>query len=82
SLLCYEYFITIELEVSRYWGLRSTAPSILFFVNRYGMLFGTVPIVFQYFWTTNSTPHKLASLHFYHQWFAVISQVVIGSVSL
>ncbi|KAF7343833.1 hypothetical protein MSAN_01964500 [Mycena sanguinolenta] len=83
SLLCYEYFITLELEVSRYWGLRPTVPNVLFFVNRYGMLFGTIPIVFQSFWTSPSTPHKLAwtrceSLHFYHQWFAVVSQIVIG----
>ncbi|KAJ6503857.1 hypothetical protein C8R45DRAFT_973944 [Mycena sanguinolenta] len=81
SLLCYEYFITIELEVSRYWGLRPTVPNVLFFMNRYGMLFGTIPIVFQYFWTSPSTPHKLAvcdALHFYHEWFAVVSQIVIG----
>ncbi|KAJ7245669.1 hypothetical protein B0H12DRAFT_977337, partial [Mycena haematopus] len=52
SVLCYEYFITIEWEVSRYWGLRPTLPNVLFFMNRYGMLFGTIPLVFQYFWTS------------------------------
>ncbi|KAF8189501.1 hypothetical protein K438DRAFT_1832698 [Mycena galopus ATCC 62051] len=80
-LLCYDYLITIELEVSRYWRLRPTVPSVLFFVNRYGVLFGTIPVVFQYFWTTESTPHKLAvcqALHSYHSWFAIVSQVVIG----
>ncbi|KAF7350147.1 hypothetical protein MVEN_01317100 [Mycena venus] len=95
SLLFYEFFLTFNLEVSRYWGLAPTAPNVLFFLNRYGMLFGTVPIVFQYFWTTTNTPQKLASthtawrnrdltctrcetLHTYHEWFAVVSQIIIG----
>ncbi|KAF7353405.1 hypothetical protein MSAN_01529500 [Mycena sanguinolenta] len=81
SLLCYEYFITIDLEVSRYWGLRRTAPNVLFFMNRYGMLCGTVPIVFQYFWTSPTlltVDQVCESLHFYHEWFAVASQIVIG----
>ncbi|KAK6984894.1 hypothetical protein R3P38DRAFT_3103492 [Favolaschia claudopus] len=81
SLLYYEYFITINLEVSRYWGLKPTTPTVLFFLNRYGMLLGTVPVIVQYFWAAESTPQKLAIcrvFHDYHQWFAVISQVIIG----
>ncbi|KAJ7882160.1 hypothetical protein B0H13DRAFT_2667432 [Mycena leptocephala] len=60
TLLIYEYFLTINVEVSRYWGLPATAPNVLFFLNRYGMLCGTIPVIFQYFWTAESTPHKLA----------------------
>ncbi|KAK7046417.1 hypothetical protein R3P38DRAFT_2873683 [Favolaschia claudopus] len=81
SLLYYEYFLTINLEVSRYWGLKPTTPTVLFFLNRYGMLFGTAPVIVQYFWAAESTPQKLAicrAFHGYHQWFAVISQVIIG----
>jgi hypothetical protein len=67
TLLYYEYFITLELEVSRFWGLRLNVPNVLFFANRYGMLLGTIPIVVQYFWTTEPTPHKHAvSRNFTH----------------
>ncbi|KAJ7886802.1 hypothetical protein B0H14DRAFT_2696799 [Mycena olivaceomarginata] len=78
ALLYYEYFITLELEVSRFWGLRLNVPNVLFFANRYGMLLGTIPIVVQYFWTTEPTPHKHAILHVYHEWFAVVTQTIIG----
>ncbi|KAJ7362338.1 hypothetical protein DFH08DRAFT_840743 [Mycena albidolilacea] len=81
TLLYYEYFITLELEVSRFWGLRFNVPNVLFFANRYGMLLGTIPIVVQYFWTTEPTPHKHAicqTLHVYHEWFAVVTQTIIG----
>jgi hypothetical protein len=60
GLLYYDYALTFGWEVSRYWGLTATAPNVLFFLNRYGMLLGTVPVVFQYFWTTESTPYKLS----------------------
>ncbi|KAJ7888328.1 hypothetical protein B0H14DRAFT_2693609 [Mycena olivaceomarginata] len=82
TLLYYEYFITLELEVSRFWGLRLNVPNVLFFANRYGMLLGTIPIVVQYFWTTEPTPHKHATLHVYHEWFAVVTQTIIGGASL
>ncbi|KAJ7624243.1 hypothetical protein DFH06DRAFT_1230052 [Mycena polygramma] len=81
TLLYYEFFITFGAEVSRFWGLPATAINVLFFLNRYGMLFGTIPVVFQYFWTTESTPHKLVIcgyLHSYHEYFAVVTQIIIG----
>ncbi|KAJ7723499.1 hypothetical protein DFH07DRAFT_855760 [Mycena maculata] len=81
TLLFYDYFLTLDWEVSRYWGSAWNVPNALFYLNRYGTLFGTIPVVFQYFWTTESTPHKLAicaGLHSYHQYFAVVTQIVIG----
>ncbi|KAJ7917155.1 hypothetical protein B0H13DRAFT_2322583 [Mycena leptocephala] len=67
SLLYYDYALTFGWEVSRYWGLAATAPNVLFFLNRYGMLLGTVPVVFQ-----------CNKLHLYHEYFAVVTQIIIG----
>ncbi|CAK5262451.1 unnamed protein product [Mycena citricolor] len=60
TLLYYDYVLTLEWEVARYWGLRCTAPSVLFFLNRYGTLFGMVPVVMQNFWAAESSPRKFA----------------------
>ncbi|KAJ7463902.1 hypothetical protein B0H11DRAFT_83117 [Mycena galericulata] len=60
TFLFYDYFLTLDWEVSRYWGSALTAPNGLFYLNRYGTLFGTIPVVVKYFWTTESTPHKIA----------------------
>ncbi|KAJ7484783.1 hypothetical protein B0H11DRAFT_2231460 [Mycena galericulata] len=75
TFLFYDYFLTLDWEVSRYWGSALTAPNGLFYLNRYGTLFGTIPVVVKYFWTTESTPHKIAS---YHQYFAVVTQIIVG----
>ncbi|KAJ7020076.1 hypothetical protein C8F04DRAFT_1275505 [Mycena alexandri] len=83
TVLFYDYFLTLDSEVSRYWGSKMTAPTFLFYLNRYLMLVGTIPVAIQYFWTTNSTPRKLTfpicqHLHSYHEYFAVVTQIVIG----
>ncbi|KAJ7488191.1 hypothetical protein FB451DRAFT_1226641 [Mycena latifolia] len=81
TLLFYDYFLTFEWEVSRYWGSRWTVPNVLFFLNRYGTLLGTIPLVLQYFWVAEPTLQKLAiceHLHSYHQYFAVATQILIG----
>ncbi|KAJ7832668.1 hypothetical protein B0H14DRAFT_2364677 [Mycena olivaceomarginata] len=54
AALFYEYFLTLSLEISRYWGTPLKLPTTLFFANQYGTLFGTIPVVIQNFWTTES----------------------------
>ncbi|KAJ7152064.1 hypothetical protein C8R46DRAFT_483994 [Mycena filopes] len=81
TCLYYDYVLTLDWEVSRYWGSRITAPTFLFYLNRYAMLGGTIPVIIQYFWTTEPTPRKLAvcaHLHSYHEYFAVVTQIVVG----
>ncbi|KAJ7214462.1 hypothetical protein GGX14DRAFT_696631 [Mycena pura] len=58
TLLFYDYFLTLEWEVSRYWRRGSASPAVLFFANRYGTLLGNIPIVFRDFWTTPASPSK------------------------
>ncbi|KAJ7484802.1 hypothetical protein B0H11DRAFT_2018781 [Mycena galericulata] len=77
TLLFYDYFLTFEWEISRYWSSKITWPTFLFFLNRYGTLLGNIPVVIQTFWTTPSTPEKSAS---YHQYFLIGIQVVVGAL--
>ncbi|KAJ7245657.1 hypothetical protein B0H12DRAFT_1127497 [Mycena haematopus] len=77
ALLFYDYLLTLDLEISRYWGARISWSTVLFFVNRYGSLLGNVPVVIQRFWTTPSTPEK-TRLEYYHQWFVIVTQIIIG----
>ena len=54
ALLYYEYIITFEAEVSRIWERSRFNTSIMiFFLNRYVALFGHIPIVLEFFWTTS-----------------------------
>ncbi|KAJ7466794.1 hypothetical protein B0H11DRAFT_2047689 [Mycena galericulata] len=77
TLLFYDYFLTFEWEISRYWGSKITWPTVLFFLNRYGTLLGNIPPVIQTFWTTPSTPQKSAS---YHQYFLIGTQAVVAAL--
>ncbi|KAJ7105707.1 hypothetical protein C8R44DRAFT_806694 [Mycena epipterygia] len=80
TILVYEYILTLEREVSRFWGTRLTWGAFFFYLNRYSSLLGTVPIVVQYFSTTTD-PDKMPrckALRAYHQYFALISQVLVA----
>ncbi|KAJ7260155.1 hypothetical protein C8J57DRAFT_1471789, partial [Mycena rebaudengoi] len=81
TLLFYDYLLTVGWEITRYWGLSFNFPSLLFFLNRYGSLFGHIPVAVQYFWIAPGTPSKISvcgKLISYHQYFVVFSQVIIG----
>ncbi|KAF7343841.1 hypothetical protein MSAN_01965400 [Mycena sanguinolenta] len=83
TLLFYDFLLTLDLEVSRYWGARISWPTALFFVNRYGTLFGNVPVVMEQFWTAPSTAEKIRicqQLQYYHQWFIITTQIIIGAM--
>ncbi|KAJ7429734.1 hypothetical protein B0H11DRAFT_2141412 [Mycena galericulata] len=91
TILFYDYFLTFHWETSRYWNTKITWPMGLFFANRYGTLLGNIPIVFQSFWTTPGTPHKLRAnypslfsrcrlLNTYHQFFIVVMQAIGAAV--
>ncbi|KAJ7260124.1 hypothetical protein C8J57DRAFT_1471769 [Mycena rebaudengoi] len=81
TLLFYDYFLTLEWEVSRYWGSPLTFPTVLFYANRYVTLFGNIPVVIQYFWTTSSTPSKVVvcgHLESFHQYYIIATQIIVG----
>ncbi|KAJ6527158.1 hypothetical protein B0H19DRAFT_1385540 [Mycena capillaripes] len=85
ALLFYDYFLTFEWEVSRYWARPNLSwATIFFFLNRYGTLLGNIPVVIQYFWTTPSTPQKTAMyglcilLESYHPYLILVIQMIVG----
>ncbi|KAJ6592389.1 hypothetical protein B0H19DRAFT_1245267 [Mycena capillaripes] len=98
TILFYEYFLTLDWEVSRFWGkaFTFTWANMLFFANRYGTLIGNIPVVVQYFWTTPSTPEKIAvraksfvlcfsicrclHLELYHQYFVIVTQIMVAAM--
>ncbi|KAJ7800178.1 hypothetical protein B0H14DRAFT_3156133 [Mycena olivaceomarginata] len=69
TLLVYDHLLTLEWEISRYWGeaFTLTVPNVLFFANRYGTLFGNIPVIIPC--------HNLES---FHQYFIVGTQVLVG----
>ncbi|KAJ7470124.1 hypothetical protein B0H11DRAFT_2237713 [Mycena galericulata] len=89
TILVYEYLLTLEQEVSRFWGTRLTWGTFFFYLNRYSSLFGTLPILVQYYSTTTdpkkmprnelSTPFQTCrAFRAYHQYFALVSQVLVA----
>ncbi|PPQ78264.1 hypothetical protein CVT25_011723 [Psilocybe cyanescens] len=97
TLLVLEYCDTFVQEVERFWKVGSLSwASGFFYLNRYMVLFGHIPVLIEYFWST-SNPHKLQcftrvcfltiaplrschQLQSYHQYFAVVVQIVVSSM--
>ncbi|KAF9489904.1 hypothetical protein BDN71DRAFT_1593148 [Pleurotus eryngii] len=52
TILYYDYWLTLPLEIERYWTLKGfTTARFLFYLNRYTSLFAHVPVIVAYFWT-------------------------------
>ncbi|CAK5272363.1 unnamed protein product [Mycena citricolor] len=79
TLIFYDYFLTLEWEVSRYWGPSFTFrwPTMVFFANRYATILGNIPAAIEYFWATPSSPAKFTT---YHKYFVIIIQVFITAL--
>ncbi|KAJ7152674.1 hypothetical protein C8R43DRAFT_1003247 [Mycena crocata] len=82
TLLFYDYLLTLNLEIVAFWGSRITWATTLFYINRYMSLFGSIPVVMEYFWTTLD-PRKLETCHSlqtYHQYFAIVAQACVAAM--
>ncbi|KAJ6529152.1 hypothetical protein DFH09DRAFT_155827 [Mycena vulgaris] len=81
AILLYDYALTFEQEVTRYWGASLTWGTLLFYVNRYSALFGTIPVFVEYLLTTTDPNNKVcAGLQAYHRYFALLSQVLAATI--
>ena len=59
AVLVYEYFLTLLLEVERFWSAKRLSWSMfLFFLNRYLTLVGHIPLTVEYLFYSTS-PSKL-----------------------
>ncbi|KAI0742660.1 hypothetical protein C8Q80DRAFT_920673 [Daedaleopsis nitida] len=58
SILFYDYVLTLDLEIQRFWNRRFTLVTFGFYLNRYLALFGNVPAIFEFYW-----PHAQSMLN-------------------
>ncbi len=50
AILYYDYILTFLSEIDLFWSRAELSPFwLLFMLNRYIGLFGTIPVVFEYF---------------------------------
>nr|GAT48485.1 predicted protein [Mycena chlorophos] len=92
TLSTYDYFITIDVEVSRFWmgKSRTTLPALLFFTNRYMTLLGNLPFWFTAFWFSVRkcnfwgdivfTTRRCNSFDTYHQAYIWFSQLLAATI--
>ncbi|KAH9916252.1 uncharacterized protein BXZ73DRAFT_105882 [Epithele typhae] len=62
AILYYDYFLTFSLEVERFWSRRFTLVSFAFFLNRYVLLLGHIPVIFEFFGTNQSSSLSLVKI--------------------
>jgi len=56
ATLLYDYCLTFVAEVERCWVVRRFSWGLgFFYLNRYLALFGHIPIMMEYFWTTSNS---------------------------
>ncbi|KAJ7751542.1 hypothetical protein DFH07DRAFT_826351 [Mycena maculata] len=82
TILFYEYLLTLDQEILTYWGTGLTWATVLFYLNRYMSLVGSLPIVLESFWNTNNL-NKLQACHIlrtYHQYYAIAAQAFVAAI--
>jgi hypothetical protein len=56
AILLYDYCLTFGAEVERCWVDRRFSWGLgFFYLNRYLALFGHIPVMMEYFWTTSNS---------------------------
>ncbi|KAF8175464.1 hypothetical protein K438DRAFT_1608527, partial [Mycena galopus ATCC 62051] len=80
SLLFYDFFLTLDVEISRYWNSAPKFGTLLFFANRYVALLGNIPVVIENLWTTPIP--RCQHLETYHQYFIIVTQLLVGLILL
>jgi len=81
TVLVYDFFLTFPLEVERFWFVRRLNWAIfLFYINRYLIILGYVPILIETFWVTNDPAKKqiCRNLQTYHESLSTVVQVIVA----
>jgi len=83
AILLHEYCLTFALEVERFWRRKIyTWAAFFFFLNRYLVLLGHVPVIFRDFWY--STAHNklkiCRDLRLFHEYHVVAVQIVVAAM--
>ncbi|KAI0752175.1 hypothetical protein C8Q74DRAFT_1222530 [Fomes fomentarius] len=48
TILCYEYLLTLHMEIEQFWQRQFSWASVLFFLNRYSSIFFHLPLLCEY----------------------------------
>ncbi|KAJ7135804.1 hypothetical protein C8R44DRAFT_696099 [Mycena epipterygia] len=82
TILFYDYLLTLDRETSRYWGSRITWATVFFYLNRYGLLVGVIPVMVGSFWEGPNKAKVCPSFATYFQFLCVFSQLIASSISI
>lgn len=79
-VLYYDYALTLGDEIERFWNRDAfTWTSLFFFMNRYLVLLGNIPVMFQSFWAPRDLSDKIlvspGRIRFYHYHRSLRNQV-------
>lgn len=59
AILYYDYFMTLPMEIERFWFIRKSSwATFLFFANRYLAVLGYLPVILQITWAAPSSAYK------------------------
>ncbi|KAI0720946.1 hypothetical protein C8T65DRAFT_800688 [Cerioporus squamosus] len=79
TMLYYDYSLTLSMEIEYFWKrARFSLVSVLFVVNRYLGLLGSIPVALEYF--VHFKPEVCRQLQAYHQYYAILGQVIVGVI--
>jgi len=79
ATLYYDYILTFPLERERFWKhSKITWVSALFLLNRYIIIFGSIPVIFEYF--GDFSEQSCHTLQTYHQYLELGTQIVIALI--
>ncbi|OCH91655.1 hypothetical protein OBBRIDRAFT_872046 [Obba rivulosa] len=59
AILCYDYCLTFATEMESFWSRKISWASVLFFLNRYVSLLGTIPTVLEFFESPSNNCYAL-----------------------
>ncbi|KAM5533390.1 hypothetical protein V8D89_012940 [Ganoderma adspersum] len=96
GILYYDYALTFGMEVDRFWKRGSSFASFVFYFNRYLVLFGHIPVLYEFYGTSNQNypsdiPYpsvgadkcwRCSKVQMYHQLLAGVIQVIAAGLQL
>jgi len=81
TILVYDFFLTFPMEVERFWFVsRVNFAIFLFYINRYLIILGYIPILIENFWVTDDPAKKqiCRSLQTYHECLSTVVQLIVA----
>ncbi|KAH9856355.1 hypothetical protein C2E23DRAFT_882429 [Lenzites betulinus] len=85
ALLFYDFVLTFQEEVERYWTGSFSLASFLFFLNRYLSLLGHIPVIFAFFRSLPASQYvsQLSrSFQLYHFLLSIAVQCIVTALML